>query len=220
MPFLDPGRDPCLDPCLDPGRDPCCRRALAAKLCNDVGAPRSAYRRCSQRSCLTSSTSKSSRSSSSARLVLGDGVGELAPPLSGPFLPWQRLPTPMIPIATRALLTESTAANFDCPIRPASTKAWLETKSATVSPIPASADIAKRSNTVTRAGRPKPNVTASRLHPATPSVFPTISAKSTLKVNQPTLSSLTPAFANPKKNMPKSTGNLRSCSSTCRGASW
>eukprot|EP00404_Azadinium_spinosum_P049971 CAMPEP_0180754008 /NCGR_PEP_ID=MMETSP1038_2-20121128/32972_1 /TAXON_ID=632150 /ORGANISM="Azadinium spinosum, Strain 3D9" /LENGTH=148 /DNA_ID=CAMNT_0022787903 /DNA_START=268 /DNA_END=711 /DNA_ORIENTATION=+ len=114
--------------------------------------------------------------------------------------------------------TESTAPIFACPWSSASVNASFATKSATVSPTPPSADIAKRSPIVTPSGKPKPIAQASNAKPAMPRVLPTASATMTEYVTPPTDPSLTPALANPKKNIPKSTTNFRSASNLCSGA--
>mmetsp|Transcript_14392 Transcript_14392/g.45318 ORF Transcript_14392/g.45318 Transcript_14392/m.45318 type:complete len:271 (-) Transcript_14392:504-1316(-) len=116
-------------------------------------------------------------------------------------------------------VTESTAPTLAWPWRPGSAKASLAMKSAMVRPTPATADIATRSSTVTPFGKPKPSWTASRPNKVMPSVFPMRREMTTAAVTPPTMSSLAPAFASPKKNMPKSTGSFMVCSKTCNGAS-
>mmetsp|Transcript_31236 Transcript_31236/g.89556 ORF Transcript_31236/g.89556 Transcript_31236/m.89556 type:complete len:212 (+) Transcript_31236:433-1068(+) len=119
---------------------------------------------------------------------------------------------------SRAERMEITAPILACPWSSGSIKAWLAMKSATVSPTPPRAAMEKRSPTLMPAGRPKPMAMARSAKKAMPRVLPISSAMTTDPVMPPTEPNLTPAFARPKKNMPRSTGSLRWCSKVCSGA--
>mmetsp|Transcript_94757 Transcript_94757/g.305899 ORF Transcript_94757/g.305899 Transcript_94757/m.305899 type:complete len:230 (-) Transcript_94757:1519-2208(-) len=131
---------------------------------------------------------------------------------------WPTRERHLMSFASNAAPTDNTAANFAWLCSPGSTKASFATKSATVSPTPPRADIAKRSTVVTPPGRPKPRAAAKRLAKPIPNVLPMIRAASTETVRLPAVVKETPAFAKPKKNIPMSTGNFTVFSNMCRGA--
>mmetsp|Transcript_14396 Transcript_14396/g.45334 ORF Transcript_14396/g.45334 Transcript_14396/m.45334 type:complete len:275 (-) Transcript_14396:217-1041(-) len=169
-----------------------------------------------------SSTMQSSIQPALTPLASGAGLSAPSRVTTSSASPWPRpsqAGSTLMAQARPAAVMESTAPNLAWPWRPGSAKASLATKRATVRPTPPTADIAKRSTTVTPAGSPKPRRTASRPKRAMPRVLPMRRATRTAAVMPPTLFSFTPAFARPKKSMPRSTGSFIECSKTCSGAS-
>mmetsp|Transcript_122337 Transcript_122337/g.191895 ORF Transcript_122337/g.191895 Transcript_122337/m.191895 type:complete len:390 (-) Transcript_122337:1508-2677(-) len=200
---------------------------LALRLCvSGRLVPRASYLRCVHRVCkMSSNTASSIQSSSSFSTDVGlsskssseeASESDSTTDSSSPACPKE--PKYLIAPATNAEATEKTAPIFAWACKPGSTKASFATKSATVRPTPPSAETANKSLTLTPAGRAKPSRTARSPKPAIPSVFPATSAATTESVIPPIFPSGTPAFAKPKKNMPRSTGNFNLCSNSCNGA--
>mmetsp|Transcript_41174 Transcript_41174/g.95692 ORF Transcript_41174/g.95692 Transcript_41174/m.95692 type:complete len:218 (-) Transcript_41174:1759-2412(-) len=169
--------------------------------------PRAWYFLCVHSTCMMSfmatTSSHSSASTSSSEYTASTVVSVSS---SSAFFGWKILsPMYFIRNAHNAEATERRAPIFAWLWRPLSVKASFETKSATVSPTPPSALMAKRSTTVNPTGSRKPMRWADSEKATMPSVFPTMRAMSVAYVSVPSPPTLTPALARPKKNMPKST---------------